>query len=96
VHGRPSGLGSGDEVQRIIEEMLEQYKMNIDIYSNVKENIARSLSKSTAIKRGQRLEVSEMQVLIDRLFACEVPYKSPSGRNCFLTFELDDLEKRFN
>jgi DNA mismatch repair protein MutL len=37
----------------------------------------------------------EMLELTDKLFACAVPYKSPSGRNCFVTIDLEELESRF-
>ena len=50
---------------------------------------------SAAIKRGQLLSTAEMQALIDQLFACLAPFKTPTGRNCFITFELDELAKRF-
>lgn len=95
INGVPAEFtGKGDEA-KVIETLLEQYKLNIEFKLEVKENIARSLARSGAIKRGQSLTVQEMQSLIDKLFACEVPFKSPSGRQCFLTFELEELSKRF-
>ncbi|MCB0620246.1 MAG: hypothetical protein KDC41_16355, partial [Saprospiraceae bacterium] len=57
--------------------------------------LARAMAKSAAIRRGQSLSVPEMQELIDKLFACEVPFKSPGGRQCFLTFELTELDRKF-
>ncbi len=96
VHGMPAHLGSNQNEQQIIESLIEQYKMNTELKLDIRENIARSIAKSGAIKRGQRMTPPEMQGLIDQLFACTVPYKSPSGRNCFVTFEMDELEKRFN
>jgi DNA mismatch repair protein MutL len=36
-----------------------------------------------------------MQSLIDQLFACSQPYRSVSGRRCFITFELEELQRRF-
>jgi DNA mismatch repair protein MutL len=53
------------------------------------------MARSSAIKRGQPLTVKEMQELIDKLFACAMPFKSPSGRSCFLSFDLEALEERF-
>ena len=81
--------------EEVIEKLLEQYKSNIELDIDFKENIARSMARSAAIKRGQKLTVPEMQALIDELFACEMPYKSPTSRNCFLTYELEDIEKQF-
>ncbi len=95
IHGVPSEFSNTVNEAKLIESLLEQYKRNLDLKLNVRENIARAMAKSAATKRGQTLTSAEMQSLIDRLFACELPFKSPSGRNCFITFELDELEKRF-
>jgi DNA mismatch repair protein MutL len=62
----------------------------------ISENIARSMARNAAIRRGQNLTITEMQDLVDQLFACSIPYKSPFGRNCFITIELDELLKRFS
>ncbi|MFN7116949.1 MAG: DNA mismatch repair endonuclease MutL [Saprospiraceae bacterium] len=96
VHGVPPELAGSANETAIIESLLEQYQNNMELRLSMRENIARAMARSAAIKRGQSLTVEEMKSLIDRLFACELPYKSPTGRNCFLTFELDDLEKRFS
>lgn len=94
IHGVPAALKNVEE-QEAVEGLLEQYKNGIEMNSNVHESIARSMAVSTAIKRGQRLEVSEMQHLIDELFACEVPFKGLAGQPCFITYDLDDLERQF-
>jgi DNA mismatch repair protein MutL len=95
INGVPAELaGKGDE-SAIVEALLDQYRSNIDLKIDARDNIARAMARSASIKRGQPLSIPEMQALIDRLFACETPFKSPSGKSCFLTFELDDLMKRF-
>lgn len=95
IHGIPADLPAGYDEQRIIEILLEQYKNNLDLKLDIHDNIARAMAKGASIKRGQQLTAVEMRELIDQLFACEVPYKSPAGRNCFITFELEDLIKQF-
>ena len=95
IQGIPTDMKEGQDAEKVIENLLEQYKSNIEMNLDVQENIARSMAKSSAIKRGQNLAQEEMQELIDQLFACEIPFKSPSGRKCFITFELDELSKKF-
>ncbi|MEO1515688.1 MAG: DNA mismatch repair endonuclease MutL [Bacteroidota bacterium] len=95
MHGIPANLNPGKDEQKLIESLIEQYKQNRDMNLGLEEKLARSLAKSAAIKRGQKLNPAEMQELIDKLFACQVPFKSPSGRHCFLTYELEELERRF-
>ncbi len=95
IHAIPAELKSGQE-EEIIEGLLEQYKLNADLDFDIFQNLARSLAFSSSIKRGQSLTELEMQKLIDELFACEMPFQSPTGRNCFITMELEDLAKRFS
>ncbi len=95
IHGLPTDFRSGLNEQKIIEELLEQYKENLELKLDLRENIARAMARSTAIKRGQILTAVEMRFLIDQLFACEIPFKGPSGKDCFMTMDLEDLEKRF-
>lgn len=94
VHGVPVELGSVPE-GAVIEQILAQYKENMTLQVGVQENLARSLARNAAVRRGRVLTVREMQDLIDQLFACEAPQRSPFGRSCFITIELDELHKRF-
>lgn len=95
INGVPAESTGKQDEEAILESLLEQYKMNIDLKLDSRENLARSLARSAAIKRGQNLSITEMQSLIDQLFACAIPFKSPTGKNCVLTFELEELVKRF-
>lgn len=95
VHGIPADLKGQKNEQEIIERLLEQYKANLELKLDLNENLARSMARSSSIKRGQSMTATEMQELIDQLFACNVPYKNPTGRFCFITFDLEELEKRF-
>jgi DNA mismatch repair protein MutL len=95
VHGIPSDWLSGKDEQKVIENLLEQYKNELDLKLDIEERIAQSLARSMALKRGNPLSTLEMQELIDQLFACAMPFKSPTGRNCFITYNLEELQKQF-
>lgn len=94
IHGVPAYAKHQDD-QRMVELLIEQFRNNIALHLDLIENIAQSLAHSTAIKRGEVLTPIEMQHLIDELFACEIPYKGPNGKNCFITYDLNDVEKLF-
>ncbi len=94
IHGAPPEIKSGEEEQSI-EILIEQYRQNVDLKLDIRENVARSMARSTSIKHGQSLTPLEMQSIIDELFACEIPYQSPRGTNCFITFDLEELAKQF-
>jgi DNA mismatch repair protein MutL len=48
-----------------------------------------------AVKAGHRLSMQEMQRLLDELRATANPYTCPHGRPVFLTFEEDEIARRF-
>ena len=94
IHGTPADL-SGVSEEALLEKVLAQYKDNLELELGIQDNLARAMARNASVRRGQPLTISEMQDLIDRLFACAVPFSSPSGRNCFITFDLAELQKRF-
>ena len=95
INGVPADVaGKGGEV-RLIEKLLEQYKLNINLNLGTHENLARAMAKSAAVKRGTKLSQAEMKELIDQLFYCENPTKSPSGKTVVVEYYLDDLQSLF-
>jgi DNA mismatch repair protein MutL len=95
IHGTPSGQGMPENSETLIRDLIDQFKEELELDLSIRERTAAAMAKSTSLKRGKKLVKEEMQLLADQLFACEMPYKSPTGRKCFITLELDDLEKRF-
>jgi len=77
-----------------IEKIIETYINNQELEISIEENLARTLARRMRIRKGQKLDDLERQELIDKLFACEMPYASPSGKKCFITYELVDVERR--
>jgi DNA mismatch repair protein MutL len=95
IHGFPADIVQENE-KKIVEEMIEQYKMNAQVTKlSKRENLAKSLAYSSSIKAGKKLSVEEMKTLIDELFACENAFTAPNGRFTFITIGNDELEKRF-
>lgn len=95
IHGMPAEIDAAANPQALVESMINLIKEELDLKHDSNENIARALARQAAVKRGKQLSVIEMKELIDKLFACEMPFKSPSGKKCFITFELEDLDKMF-
>ena len=95
IHGIPAGLTGSADATVLMERLIDQYVSNMELQLGIEENLARSLAVSAAIKRGKSMEVPEMKLMIDQLFACEVPYKSPTGRRCIVTMDMDTILKQF-
>lgn len=96
VHGTPCPLENNANIENIIDHLISQYVNNLEFELGIEDNLARSMSVSSGLKSGKKLDKQEMTALIDMLFACKMPNKSPSGKKCFIIFELDEINKRFN
>jgi DNA mismatch repair protein MutL len=96
VHGTPADLGTNVQEELLLEKVLAQYKGNLDLDLSTRDNLARSMARNASLRRGQPLTVTEMTELIDQLFACGQPFTSPSGKKCFVQYDLEVLRKLFD
>jgi len=94
IHGVTVGMEESS-IHSILENVINLYLENHDLELGNNENLALSLAVHSSIKKNKKLEKEEMQHMLDDLFATENPYTSPSGKKCFITYELDDIRKLF-
>ena len=96
VDGIPADIGGNVNEAQVIERLLEDFKNNKDeLKLSKRENLARSLARSAAIKAGNVLDSDAMADLIDRLFACESPNISLTGKPVIITMTLQELAEKF-
>lgn len=95
INGLPSEIAGKQNETQIIDKLIAQYRSQLDLKLDIKEGIARAMARSAAISSGQSLTSMEMQHIINSLFACGNPMRSPSGRACFLTYDFDELDRKF-
>jgi DNA mismatch repair protein MutL len=80
----------------VLEGILEQFKLNqAELQLPVKENLARSLAKRSAIKTGQKLSMEQMEALVAGLFSSSNPGFTPDGSTTFFIFETSKMESYF-
>lgn len=95
VNGMPSEINDCD-IKDFLESIIEQYKQNLSLLKLDKhENIARSMARNSSMKSGKQLSHEEMNALIDELFACKMPYISPTGNSTIITLKTDELTNKF-
>jgi len=95
VNGMPAEAAEEDPT-RLLEQLLEQLKHEKSSLRNERHHVlARGMARSMAIGPGRVLGTQEMHDLIDRLFACAMPYHTPGGKPTLITFGLNDLNERF-
>lgn len=83
------------QIQTLLEQIIENHKAvkNFDQDRNI--NFAKSIARQLAIKAGQRLKTEEMTRLINELFACQMPDKSPGGQTIIKIIGTDELDEKF-
>lgn len=85
------------QIPGIIEHLLEDIKNDIPNTSFSQVDImAKSLSKSLAIKTGTKLDLKEQEDIVNKLFLCKQPDSSPFGKRTFVTVNIDEIDKKFN
>lgn len=95
VQGVPADLSSLNSVE-VLNGLLENYKLNnLDIKLDKGENICRALAQNTCIKYGKELQVEEMKLLVEHLFACEEHAHSPQGKIVYTQINQTDIDKLF-
>ncbi len=87
--------GLTESAASYIDRFVKTYAANTELELNMIENIARSMAINSSIKKGKKLDDEEIIELIDQLFGCQLPYTSPSGKKCFITYSLDELLQQF-
>ncbi len=80
---------------KIFIEILKQLEEELELNSDFRESLAKSIACKAAIKAGKKLTRKEMLNLINQLFACQMPYFCPHGRPLILKMTLADFEKKF-
>jgi DNA mismatch repair protein MutL len=95
LHGTPAQLRENQDAEALFHAFIQQYKEQVSPELNAEEKAAAALAKATAIKPGVTLHVEEMNALVDQLFGCSMPYRSPGGRKCFINLDLEELDQKF-
>jgi DNA mismatch repair protein MutL len=95
VNGVPSHFHS-QTVVPLLHNLLENARHSAtDSADSIHEMIALSLAEASALKSGQTLSAAEMSDLIDRLFACSDPNRTPDGKTITVILSQDEIAGRF-
>ena len=84
------------EVSIILQQLLSDLHEGIPDSSFCQnDTIAKSMSRSLAIKTGAYLTEFEQENVVNNLFACKEPNVSPFQKPTFITMRVEDLDKKF-
>ncbi|PRY11578.1 DNA mismatch repair protein MutL [Pontibacter ummariensis] len=91
----PADVHAANE-KELLEELIEQYKNNsTTLKLDKRENLARAMAKRLASRSLARMSDLEMNSLVDKLFACQVPNYTPGGQKTLVIMELSQLHELF-
>ncbi len=97
VEGVPAEIADKASEVELLEHLIEGFKSDQQgLKLSKRDQLARTLAKNSAIKVGTPLSADEMNVLIDELFACELPNQSLNGKPVIVTFSLEDILQLFD
>lgn len=95
IQGVPAEIQIKNE-KELFEGFLEQFKnFKNDLSIDTRENLARSLARKSAIKKGQRLSSQEMELLVGQLFTCQNRNYGLSGNKTFVKLDLNSIHSFF-
>lgn len=95
IQGVPADIQVNNE-KALFEGLLEQFKhFKSELSLDKRENLARSLARRSAIKRGSKLDMSEMEIIVGQLFACQNPNYGLSGNKTFVKIDLQQIHGFF-
>ena len=91
----PSAMTEAEAREIILEVLEETLNDRPSDGFGLIDALARRLAAKMAIKSGRKLSVMEQRDLINELFACKEPDRSPDQRRTFITLDAQDLEQKF-
>jgi DNA mismatch repair protein MutL len=95
VNGIPAEVPPSRE-KELFEGLIEQYQQDrTNLVLDKKETIARAMAKRVAARLLSRMTDLEINALVDKLFATQVPNYTPSGQKTLVMMELNQVEALF-
>lgn len=89
-------LISESHTATILEQLVYDIKEEVpDPGFSQNDLLAKSMSKSMAVKTGTPLNKEAQEHLIHQLFACKEPSVSPDNKQVLITMDVSDFEKKF-
>ena len=93
INGTPTDAAGCDAVA-LLEKILDNYKINrTDLQLDRKLNLAKTMAMQLSIKAQTKLTETEMQNIVDQLFACNVAEVAPNGKKIYVIINMEDYFK---
>lgn len=95
INGTPTDAQNRNP-RELLLDILSFYKNTAaDVVVEYQEKLSISLAKAATINVNRQFTKTEMQNLVDKLFACQTPNYSPEGKKIVIILPNEDIEKKF-
>jgi DNA mismatch repair protein MutL len=95
VSGMPADMDNNNPAE-LLEKIIDNYKRNlVDLKSDKKTSLARSMARQLAIKPGKALGNEEMFNIVNELFASKAPETAPDGSPTLRILTIAEIGKLF-
>ncbi len=95
VNGIPAGLNDINE-KDLVEGFIEEVKnCNSDLDKEKRDKILKFFSKKVKIISSKILNEDQMNLIIDKLFACKNPKFTPDGKQNYIELGIEKVENLF-
>ena len=95
INGIPAGINDINEIDLIEGFIEEAKKNNNNLVSERRNQILKYFSSKVKIISNKVLSESEMNLIIDKLFACENPKFTPEGKQNYIELGIEKVENLF-
>jgi DNA mismatch repair protein MutL len=96
INGIPVSVKES-EIKNVLECLVNDIQTDLpETGFSQNDLLAKSLAKSLAIKTGKPLNIEEQEHLVNQLFTCKEPTKSPTNRPVLMILDASDIDKKFN
>src|SRR5690606_42115056 len=95
VDGIPAESWSDAPAERLAQLIEQVRSARGSLRSERHATLAHGMARSAMNQPPRTLKLVEMHDLIDRLFACEMPYFTPGGKPVVITYGIHELDERF-
>lgn len=84
------------DTREFVTALIQEHERNRHLAGDsLRDKLAAKAACLSAVKAGDALESRQQQVLLDDLAQAYAPATCPHGRPVFITFRLEELERRF-
>ena len=95
VNGVPSVIGDINPVEVLMQIVESVSETGDEVGNSLREKIALSMAKTSAIRMGQPLSQSDMEHLLSDLFKVPTPNYTPDGQVVISNISFDDISRLF-